>query len=163
MLPKIKTIVKKNDVKLFLEADFVMYFDGCSKGNPGIAGAGAVIYCLQDEIWSGSLFVGKKATNNQAEYAGLIYGLEKAKEMNIKTLLVKGDSQLIINQMIGKYKCNSDNIIPLYEKAKELEKNFENIYYSHILRNYNKKADYLSNKAIRQNMNILDDMIIEDL
>jgi ribonuclease HI len=136
-----------------------MNFDGCSKGNPGLSGAGAVIYCLNDEIWSGSLFVGKNATNNQSEYTGLIFGLQQAIDMNIKTLLVKGDSQLVINQMTGRYKCNSENIIELYERAKDLEKNFEKIYYLHVLRNINKRADQLSNEAIKDYINVSDNII----
>ena len=54
--------------------NFVMCFDGCSKGNPGPAGAGAVIYNNDEEIWSASLYLGKKETNNCAEYQGLILG-----------------------------------------------------------------------------------------
>jgi len=126
----------------------VLFFDGCSKGNPGLAGAGAVIYTNSEEVWSGSSFVGKHATNNEAEYAGLILGLEKALDMNIKTLFVEGDSQLVINQMTGKYKCNSPNLIPLFKSAKKLEENFENIKYEHILRNFNHRADELANIAI---------------
>lgn len=148
MLPKIKTSIKNIDTKIYPEANFIMNFDGCSKGNPGLSGAGAVIYCLDDEIWSGSLFVGKNSTNNQAEYNGLIFGLQQALDMNIKTLLVRGDSQLVINQMTGRYKCNSENIFELYKQAKELEKDFDKIYYAHVLRNNNKRADELSNIAI---------------
>ena len=136
-----------------------MNFDGCSKGNPGLSGVGAVIYCLDDEIWSGSLFLGKNATNNQSEYTGLIFGLQQAIDMDIKTLMVKGDSQLVINQMTGKYKCNSENIIELYKKAKELEKKFENIYFVHVLRHLNKRADQLSNDAIKDYIIISDDDI----
>jgi ribonuclease HI len=51
--------------------------------------------------------------------------------------------------MTGKYKCNSDNIIELHKTAKELEKKFENIYYVHVLRHLNKRADELSNDAIK--------------
>jgi ribonuclease HI len=149
MLPKIKIPFKNEEAKVFPEPNYTMNFDGCSKGNPGLAGVGAVIYCLDDEIWSGSLFLGKNATNNQSEYTGLIFGLQQAIDMKIKTLTVKGDSQLVINQMTGKYKCNSDNIIELYKKAKELEKEFEKIYYVHILRNFNIRADELSNKAVK--------------
>jgi ribonuclease HI len=149
MLPKIMIPLKNKEAKIFPESTFIMNFDGCSKGNPGLAGVGAVIYCLDDEIWSGSLFLGKNATNNQSEYTGLIFGLQQALDMNIKTLMVKGDSQLVINQMTGKYKCNSENIIELYKKAKELEKRFENIYFVHVLRHLNKRADELSNEAIK--------------
>jgi len=159
MLPKIKIPVKNQEARIFPESNFIMNFDGCSKGNPGLSGAGAVIYCLDDEIWSGSLFLGKNATNNQSEYTGLIFGLQQAIDMKIKTLLVKGDSQLVINQMTGKYKCNSENIIELYKTAKDLEKYFENIYFVHVLRNLNKRADELSNDAIKDYVNISEDDI----
>ena len=78
---------------------YKLFFDGCSKGNPGIAGAGAVIYNeLNKEIWSKSSFVGKKETNNVAEYSGLILGLEEVVEMggSIRNLIIKGDSKLVI-------------------------------------------------------------------
>ena len=157
MFPKIKIPFKNEEAKVFPEPNYTMNFDGCSKGNPGLAGVGAVIYCLDDEIWSGSLFLGKNATNNQSEYTGLIFGLQQAIDMKIKTLTVKGDSQLVINQMTGKYKCNSDNIIELYKKAKELEKEFEKIYFVHVLRNLNRRADELSNEAIKDYINVSDD------
>ena len=64
-----------------------MNFDGCSKGNPGLSGAGAVIYEDNEEIWGDHIFVGEKFTNNHAEYAGLILGLQQAKKMNIKNIL----------------------------------------------------------------------------
>ena len=129
--------------------EYKLFFDGCSKGNPGPAGAGAVIYNSDNkEIWSDTCFVGTRATNNQAEYMGLILGLKKASEMNIKSLLVKGDSLLVIQQMTGKYKCNSQNIFAMFETAKILEKKFETIEYNHVLRHLNKRADELSNQAL---------------
>jgi ribonuclease HI len=150
MFPKIKSPLKEvNTPKIYPEFEFVMNFDGCSKGNPGIAGAGAVIYQNEIEILSDIFFVGEKATNNHAEYAGLILGLQMAYELDIKSLLVKGDSMLIINHMNGTYKCSSSNLIELYNRAKELESKFDNIYYQHVLRNFNKRADELSNDAIK--------------
>jgi ribonuclease HI len=156
-----KSLLEKNDRNLLsltplcdyikiLEQKFEnkMNFDGCSKGNPGLAGAGAVIYTNSEEVWSGSTFIGTNSTNNEAEYAGLILGLEKALDMNIKTLFVNGDSQLVINQMTGKYTCNSPNLIPLFQNAKDLEKCFEKIEYQHLLRNFNHRADELANIAI---------------
>ena len=149
MLPQINKNLKNISSKVYPEETFIMNFDGCSKGNPGISGCGAVIYCLDDEVWSGTLFVGEKSTNNQSEYTGLLFGLQQAINMNIKNLSVKGDSLLVINQMTGKYKCNSENIFGLYEKAKELEKHFVQIHYLHVLRNLNKRAEELSNDAIK--------------
>ena len=130
------------------QIEYKLQFDGCSKNNPGLAGAGAVIYKNGIEIWSNHLFVGTNNTNNYAEYMGLIFGLEKAIELNIKTLHIEGDSLLVINQMIGKYKCNSPNLIELHKKTKELITNFDEIRFSHIFRNKNVRADELSNNAV---------------
>lgn len=136
------------DAKVFPVCDYLLQFDGCSKGNPGKAGSGAVIYKNKTEIWGKSLFIGNKNTNNEAEYTGLIIGLEEANNMGIKNICVEGDSLLVINQMTGKYKVKSENLIGLYNKAKELEKKFDVIIYNHIYRNLNKRADELSNLAL---------------
>ena len=148
MLPQIKLISKQEEAKIFPEIEYRLQFDGCSKKNPGLSGAGAVIYKYSKEIWSGDLFVGTNATNNYAEYSGLIIGLEKAVELNIKTLYVEGDSLLVINQMTGKYKCNSENLIEPHNKATELAAKFDSINFVHIFRNKNVRADELSNKAV---------------
>ena len=131
------------------KGDFKLQFDGCSKGNPGLAGAGAVIYQGSEEIWASSLFIGEKITNNYAEYTGLILGLEQAIELNIKVLMVEGDSMLVINQMTGLYQVKSPALLNLYNKSKELESKFDEIYFTHIYRNKNSRADELSNIAIK--------------
>jgi len=152
MLPKIQEYFKKSSDKYELskesEFDYKMQFDGCSKNNPGLSGAGAVIYHFDQEIWAEDFFVGEMFTNNHAEYAGLILGLQQAKLLGIKNLKVEGDSLLIINQMKGLYKCKSIHLIELYDKAKELEEYFDNIEFCHIFRNKNKRADELSNIAV---------------
>ena len=71
--------------------------------------------------------------------------------MNIRSLIVKGDSLLIIKQMKGEYQVKSESMIELYNIAKELESQFENISYEHIYRKYNKRADYLSNEGLLKN------------
>ena len=130
------------------QIEYKLQFDGCSKNNPGLAGAGAVIYKNGIEIWADHLFVGTNNTNNYAEYSGLLFGLEKAIELNIKALYIEGDSLLVINQMTGKYKCNSPNLIDQHNKAKELASKFESINFVHIFRNKNVRADELSNDAV---------------
>ena len=144
--PKFNSANKVCPVK---DVDFKLQFDGCSKGNPGSAGAGAVIYKGSQEIWAASLYIGEKITNNHAEYAGLILGLEQAIKMNIKILMVEGDSMLVINQMTGSYKVKSETLLHLYNKSKELQSQFDEIYFSHIYRNKNGRADELSNIAIK--------------
>lgn len=127
---------------------YKMYFDGCSKGNPGLAGAGAVIYKNDDEIWTQSKFIGKNETNNVAEYNGLIIGLEEAVHQNIKNLQVNGDSELVIKQMNNLYKVKAEKLLPLFNKAKKLQTNFTSIQFQHIYRKDNARADHLSNIAL---------------
>jgi ribonuclease HI len=126
----------------------VLFFDGCSKGNPGLAGAGAVIYKNGIEIWSQAFFVGEKKTNNEAEYSGLIGGLAAAVAQNLSNLEVKGDSLLVIKQMKGEYKVKAANIAVLHGHARALEKKIGKVTYSHVYRADNKRADELSNQGI---------------
>lgn len=148
MFPKIKLIPEKKEAKIFPEIEYKLQFDGCSKSNPGIAGAGAVIYKFKEEISAKIKFVGNNSTNNVAEYTGLIIGLKEAINLGIKTLVVEGDSMLVIKQMKGEYKVKSINLLHLYNEAKEIEKMFDFITFKHIYRENNKRADELSNLAI---------------
>lgn len=126
-----------------------MYFDGCSKGNPGRAGAGAVLYDPHGaEVFAESVFAGYSATNNEAEYTGLILGLNESLKRGITELQVRGDSQLVIRQMQGKYKVNSPNLAPLHQCASTLASKFSKIEFEHVYRNNNKRADALSNAGI---------------
>jgi ribonuclease HI len=130
--------------------DYTMYFDGCSKGNPGKAGAGAVIYGNGNEIVSKSIYVGERETNNVAEYNGLILGMTLAIQEKIRVLTVNGDSKLVIKQIKGEYKVRSADMLSLYNRAKELETYFDKIEYIHIYRHLNTRADELSNEGIQQ-------------
>ena len=128
-----------------------LFFDGCSKGNPGKAGAGAVIYQNGIELYSKTLFVGNNETNNVSEYNGLIIGLELAIFNGIKELSVKGDSLLVIKQMKGEYKVKNKNLKILFERAKQLSLQFDKITFEHIYRENNQRADELSNIALKDN------------
>jgi len=128
---------------------YTLFFDGCCKGNPGPGGAGAVLYDAEGkEIWNQSVFVGEKTTNNIAEYTGLLIGLQEAKKREIANLSVKGDSLLVIKQMRGEYKVNSENIKELFLQSKELEKQFIRISFIHVYRKDNSRADALSNEGL---------------
>jgi ribonuclease HI len=131
--------------KICPENEYTMYFDGCSKKNPGPSGAGAVIFNNKEEIWGSSIFVGHRETNNVAEYSGLILGLKQARDMNIRNLIVYGDSLLVIKQMNKQYKISAVNLVPLFKEAQELKKEFDTILFVHIYRTQNKRADELSN------------------
>jgi ribonuclease HI len=138
---------KKN---IFPKNFYLLKFDGCSKGNPGMAAAGAVLYKNETEIWSGGKFLGYNETNNYAEYMGLIMGLSKAIELQITELAVEGDSMLIIKQMNGKNKVRSSNISELNKLAMELKLKFTHIIFNHVYREDNKRADELCNKEIEK-------------
>jgi len=130
------------------ENQYMLYFDGCSKGNPGLGGAGAVLYKDGEEVWGSSQLVGEKVTNNVAEYSGLIMGLNEVFTRNIKKIIVRGDSQLVIKQMKGEYKVKSSSLVEYYQQAKLLESYFDKIVFEHVYRNKNKRADELSNMAL---------------
>jgi ribonuclease HI len=127
---------------------YIMMFDGGSRGNPGICGSGFVIYNNDSPIWEGYKKVSEKNTNNYAEYMGAILGMAFAIEKNIEYLHIKGDSLLVINQLLGKWKVNSDNIKPLYAQAKQLMQTFKIVTLGHVKRDKNKAADRLANKAM---------------
>lgn len=146
-LPKVK-IASKLTEKIYPELEYKLQFDGCSKSNPGVAGAGAVIYKYNKEISTKIQFVGNNSTNNMAEYTGLLIGIKEAIKLGIKELSVEGDSLLVINQMTGIYKVKSENLIEIHNEVKELTKQFDFISFTHIYRTNNKRADELSNIAI---------------
>lgn len=137
------------DAKVYPIASHILNFDGCSKGNPGLAGIGAVIYKDKDkeEIWRGSKFIGVK-TNNYSEYSALIFGLKQAIQMEIDHLNVLGDSLLVINQVNGVYKVKSDDLRELHDEVINLKKHFKFIEFNHVYRENNKRADELSNIAL---------------
>lgn len=120
-----------------------LFFDGASKGNPGKAGCGWYI----ENSEKGYKFLGN-ATNNQAEYQGMIEGLKTARKENILELEVYGDSKLVIEQMKGNWQVKSPNIKHYYQEAREICKHFDNLSFFWIKRDKNKVADYLANQAI---------------
>jgi ribonuclease HI len=160
MFPTFKNTKKTKDAKVFPYKEYIMNFDGASKGNPGLSGAGAVIYKNGEEIWSSCKFVGTK-TNNQSEYSALILGLKGAIMLGITKLSVLGDSLLVINQVNGIYKVKSVSIFNLYEEVLSLKSQFDYIDFNHVYRDYNKRADELSNLALDRPCDLQTDFIQE--
>jgi len=149
---KNKTIERKTKDEIIIEETntdkYILKFDGCSKGNPGPAGAGAVIYKNGEIFWKSSAYVGKKETNNVAEYVGMLIGLQEAVKKNIKEIHVYGDSLLVIKQMRKEYAVNSFSLKPYNKKAFELAKQIGKVSYSHIYRDQNALADRLANEGL---------------
>ena len=123
------------------------YFDGASRGNPGEAGAGAVLFDNDGkEIWSCARYLGAK-TNNEAEYAALILLLEEARQRGIKELEIRGDSNLVVKQVSKEWKINFPHLRELAKNAWSLMEGSD-IKLRWVPRAENRRADELSNIAI---------------
>lgn len=134
---------------IYPEKPYLLRFDGGSRGNPGVAGAGMVIYDDSGhEIWAGWKFHNEAATNNLAEYLGLLCGLKCARSLGIERLIVEGDSQLIVRQLTGKYQCREESLKKFFNASKEVAKDFKYFEIRHIPRAENKRADWLANHAM---------------
>jgi ribonuclease HI len=129
-----------------------LFTDGAARGNPGPAGAGAVIVNIDGHIVAKvGKFLGD-ATNNVAEYMGLILGLKRAKAMGIKELDVLADSELLVKQLSGEYAVKADHLKPLHLEAETLLKGFAEVSVRHIPREENEAADAMSNRAIDERL-----------
>lgn len=128
----------------------IIYSDGASKGNPGDAGVGVVISSPDGEIVREiSEYIGK-TTNNVAEYTALIHGLDAASDLGATHVDIRTDSELLARQLTGVYKVKSPNLIPLFEQLVTLLRAFEKATVTHVVREYNTRADQLANEAVKE-------------
>ncbi|GAU31012.1 hypothetical protein TSUD_392970 [Trifolium subterraneum] len=126
----------------------IVEFDGASKGNPGKAGAGAVLRSKDGNlIYKVREGVGI-ATNNVAEYRAMILGMRYALKKGFTSICIQGDSKLVCMQIDGSWKVKNENLSTLYKVAKELKDKFVSFKISHVLRNFNAEADAQANLAI---------------
>jgi ribonuclease HI len=133
-----------------------LQFDGGSRGNPGPAGIGVVLRTADDTpIYTLGRFIGK-ATNNVAEYSALVTGLEKALEMGVQKILIRGDSELVIKQMKGQYRVKHPDMKRLFDEAQVLVKKFKQVKIEHNLRHKNEMADDLANLAMDRRKDVTD-------
>ena len=135
----------------------VIHIDGRSRGNPGPAGAGIVIRDKTDNsiLYKGGIFLGK-ATNNVAEYSGLLAGFAAAQQLNAARVELFSDSQLLVRQMTGEYRVKNAGLKPLHRRAIDLADSFDECTFHHIPREENTAADKLANLAMDAKTNILD-------
>ena len=121
------------------------YIDGGARGNPGPAGYGARIEDGEGELVAelhGALGV---ATNNVAEYNGLLAALRWAVEHGERDVLIRADSELLVKQMRGDYKVRHPGLQPLHVQARLLVMEIGRVRFEHVRREMNKEADRLSN------------------
>jgi len=125
-----------------------VFCDGGSRGNPGPSAFGFVIYKDAGVVKEGFGYLGIE-TNNFAEYTALIKALEWLSDnYPQKEVKVMMDSQLVVSQLSGTYKVKSAKIRNLVFKVRQLEPNFSRIDYVHIIREKNRHADSLVNRAL---------------
>jgi ribonuclease HI len=131
----------------------VVYSDGASRGNPGPAGAGAVVVFADraHPTLRFGRFLGVQ-TNNVAEYQGVILGLERALEAGVREVEVRADSMLAMMQLKGEWKLKHEGLRPHFDKARQLAARFERIAFRHVPREQNTAADEMSNRAIDERM-----------
>jgi len=133
-----------------------MYADGGSRGNPGHAAYGAVIYKIVDgqevHVADKTEYLGH-ATNNIAEYSGLVAGLKYIRDLDPKAEIeVRMDSELVVKQMRLEYNVKNEGLAKLFLKAKNLENSGSGrVHYHHIPRARNSAADALVNATLDKN------------
>lgn len=126
--------------------------DGAARGNPGPAGAGAVLRRPDGTVverlgrWLGV------QTNNVAEYEGLLLGMRRALELGARELEVRADSLLVVSQMRGEWKVKHPGLRPLFDAARALVRRFDRVDFAHVPRERNADADEMSNRAIDERM-----------
>lgn len=122
--------------------------DGAARGNPGPAGIGVHITDPDGtpvaEIAEG---IGE-TTNNVAEYTAAIRGLERARDLGASEVLLRSDSQLLVNQLVGAYRVKTAHLVPLHAEVLSLARGFEQVRFEHVRRERNVEADRLANVGV---------------
>jgi ribonuclease HI len=129
----------------------IIYTDGGARGNPGIAGVGAVIFDENEQILGEvSEYLGDNLTNNYAEYEAIVLVLKLCLELGLQDadIELRADSKLVVEQLSGRWKVKDVNIRRQFNKVKAELKDFKNVKLTHVRRELNKHADALANKAM---------------
>ncbi|MGH2680649.1 MAG: ribonuclease HI family protein [Actinomycetota bacterium] len=122
--------------------------DGASRGNPGPAGIGAQITDERGAVLGEVARGIGETTNNVAEYTAVIEGLTLAAGLGARTVRLRSDSQLLINQLTGRYRVKSEHLQPLHRRVRSIAAGFDRISYEHVPREQNTAADGLANIGV---------------
>ena len=132
-------------------AFWMLYTDGGSRGNPGLAAYAFVLIDPAGGIYQEAECIGH-LTNNQAEYYALLNGLEAALDLGVASLHVRSDSELMVKQMQGVYQVKNADLREIYQKAKAFQGQFSGkVKFEHVRRELNKRSDELCNMAMDGN------------
>lgn len=147
---RIRSLLRKIEQLLAMGStqEVVVHVDGAARGNPGPAGAGAVLTDANGKlVGEVSVYLGE-CTNNVAEYRALEVALEKAQQIGARAVRVRTDSTLMARQLRGAFRVKNSNLVPLYLRVKELAGQFDRFAVEEIPREANRRADVLANNAI---------------
>lgn len=141
----------------YSDKNFLLQFDGASRGNPGPSSCGFVIFELIPNSNEKKIFFYSGeyldiATNNQAEYMGLYFGLKYCFEKKLKNISIEGDSNLVINQIKNVWKVKNEILFEIFNQVKKLMYHLNIISIKHILRDKNKIADSICNKILDEHI-----------
>ena len=126
----------------------IVYADGGSRGNPGPAGYGAVVLDPDGTVLAERAASVGTATNNVAEYSGLLAGLAAAAELGATRVTARMDSKLVVEQMSGRWRVKHPDLKPLAARATELVDQFDQVDFEWVPRGLNSHADRLANEAM---------------
>jgi ribonuclease HI len=125
-----------------------LFTDGGARGNPGPAAYGFVLETDDGTVLAAEGQAIGVATNNVAEYSGLVAGLRKALELHVPEVEVVSDSELLVKQMRGEYRVKNEALRALFVEASTLARNLQSVEYRHVKRAHNELADRLVNEAL---------------
>ncbi len=144
LIKKLNFFLNQEIDNTITEDTIIIHTDGSSKGNPGEAKIGVIIKDASGQILHKIQKEIGISTNNQSEYTAVIEALRFALDKGYKKIILRSDSELIINQINNVYKISNTVLNTLYKEVKELEKRLDFIKFIHVRREFNKEADLLS-------------------
>ncbi|MDD4858444.1 MAG: ribonuclease HI family protein [Candidatus Krumholzibacteria bacterium] len=134
--------------KLHAVEHAILHVDGASRGNPGPSSIGVIIYLASgEELYSTGKRIGR-ATNNVAEYRAVIEGLKIARELGVRAVTVRLDSELVVKQLTGIYRIKNVELESLAREVGAHSRHFSRCSFEHVARENNREADRLANKAL---------------
>lgn len=125
-----------------------MSCDGAARGNPGPAGIGAVIATRSGEVLDTVARGIGETTNNVAEYTAALEGLRRAARLGAVDVLLRSDSHLLIQQLIGRYRVKAEHLKPLHAQVMAEVRRFARVRFEHVPRERNTEADRLANAGV---------------
>ncbi len=128
--------------------EVVVWADGGARGNPGPAGYGVVVTDAAGKVLAELAEPIGWATNNVAEYSAVIAGLERARSLGVRQVEVRADSQLVIRQLSGAWQVKTAALQSLWAKARGVAEGFEQVRFTQVPREENRRADALANQAM---------------